>query len=636
MNNHQSFRLISNDEDKDKDDVYTNDKNKQHYSSAQLSFCHSPRHHTHPSSYYDHQTFTSTPSAFSPWETERQQHNHHYHHDYRRIYPPWPPSAGPPPARPRVSFTIKGAAADERNHEGISSWPPKKSPLTSSKSNYDGEADEKRNRQKEKQHQLKIQHDDQYVYKTQPPPSTSWNVSHKYGSQRSHDKASQTYQYKQDHNAIASLEPIQRSTFAFTQPPSHFPPYWYNEHKFHAGPPLAAYDLCPQLPRSNRHQNASPATHESEDNETSISVSTMAPLYPNIEVEGTIIPPAAYFPAWDDKQEETSTRPDNVSKKRKIGRQQEYEFDKYHRRDDDGHESSIGTMFAAPSTTTLRSTQSRNISSRIEDERSSPRLHGSYWDSFSLFPGSMSNNKSSHGSSILTGQRHPDSSRTWHHADPLQIVEEKGGMPNETKKSAQRTHNHEIRNAATTDDKETSILITNATKTKSGQRKKQHVKDKRSTLLEPPTSTAANDEYGFHNLLALPDYQLTTSFTTQIFDELKIVFFEEGDRRNNRAHLSLGFAGFACRHCKRPAGRGGRYFPSTMKTLTDTHKTLFAINKHFAKCISCPDDIKTNLKHLLTQHASEKGMLKKKKIGQISFFDKIWDILRSKETIEYT
>ena len=148
-------------------------------------------------------------------------------------------------------------------------------------------------------------------------------------------------------------------------------------------------------------------------------------------------------------------------------------------------------------------------------------------------------------------------------------------------------------------------------------------------------STCTNDEHGFRNLLALSDRQLATSFTTAVFDELEIVFFEESDRRSQRTHLSSGFAGLGCRHCKVTAGRtGGRYFPSTMKTLTDSNKTLFAIHRHIVKCKSCPDDVKTNLNHLLTEHAIEKNQFSamKRRSGQRPFFDKVWGILRSNDT----
>ena len=543
-------------------------KHQQHYSScsAPLPFPDPPHHYTpaQPLSYY-HQTLStrSTPSSFtsSSWETaERRQKHYHYHNDdYRRgIYPSRPPS--PPAPRPRTSYFGNeqgGTAADERNHEeGIYPWPPSTRSITSFNS-YDGKVDEERNRQ---QDQLKIKYDDMDVYtSTQPATSTSWNASHKYAcSQLSHDKANQSY--KQDHNANASLTPI-KSTFANSQPPS--------QKKLYDGP-LAVHDWCPQLPRSNRHQNAcTGATYESEDHKTStISFSPMVLVYPNKEVEGV-----SCFPVWGgDNQEEISILPDNVSKKRKIGRQEECEFSR---------NSKSGTVFAAPSTTPLRSMQSRNISSStIEDE----------------------------------------------------ISEEKG-MPNETKKKAQRTHCHEVRGPASTADKDISDIITNAPKeTKSGQRKEHHVKDERSTLTF--ASTIANDEYGFRNLLALSDCQLGTSFTIEVFHELEIVFFEESDRRNNRTHLSNGFAGFTCRHCKVPAGKGGRYFPSTMKTLNDAQKTLLAVHKHLVKCKSCPDDVKTNLNRLLTeQHHSEKLMLNKKKSGQRPFFEKIWDILRSKDDI---
>ena len=278
---------------------------------------------------------------------------------------------------------------------------------------------------------------------------------------------------------------------------------------------------------------------------------------------------------------------EHVLKRRKIGRQ-EYQFDKKRPGDDDDDDCdySIETFFETVSTATSRSTQSLNISdiktSLCDD-----------LDAFPLFPESLfgqQEEKKARPASSSTRQRVPT--------------------------IGSNIYSH----------KAWSDVINEMTSTRS-----QGVQEEGSTT--PANTASTNDEYGFRNLLALSDRQLTTSFTIEVFNELEFVLFEESDRRNQRTHLISGFTGLACRHCKvtSPGRRGGRYFPSTMKTLTDSNKTLFAIHKHLVKCKCCPDDVKTNLNH---QHASEKKNLAAKRgTGQRPFFNKVWGILRSKDDI---
>ena len=441
------------------------------------------------------------------------------------------------------------------------------------------------------------------------------NVQHQQQNRNAADPRQHADGTNQHHicdNTDALPAAIQKTTCTFERfslPPSHSS---HSDTAIYGRPRKPpAYDCSQEssqhLQSSNKHQTAT--TYGSKNHHTSCTV-PFSPIIisrkiPTIDSIAAVTLPTS-FPAWDNNHDHTTSilsndddcniivQPDlfsnhgdetiisslstttrgtsnsdinnykHVLKRRKIGRQ-EYQFDKKHPGDDDDGDHSIETVFETVSTATPRSTQSLNIS-----DIKTPLCDD--LDAFPLFPESLfgqQEEKKSRLASSSTCQRVPTigsniySQEAWSDVIPLQVIKEKNKM----------------------------------TSTRS-----QGVQEEGST---PATTASTNDEYGFRNLLALSDRQLTTSFTIEVFDELEIVLFEESDRRNQRTHLISGFAGLACRHCKVTAAgrRGGRYFPSTMKTLTDSNKTLFAIHKHLVKCKCCPDDVKTNLNH---QHASEK------------------------------
>jgi hypothetical protein len=434
-------------------------------------------------------------------------------------------------------------------------------------------------------------------------------------------------QYNICDNTDASPAVIQKTTCTFERvslSPSHSS---YSDTALYGRPHTPPYDCSQssQQQSSNKHQTAT-TTYGSEDHRT-LRIVPFSPIIisrkiPTVDSTGAVTSPTSFqasnadedcniivqpnlFSNHQDKTRisspSTTARStsnigindfEHVLKRRKIGRQ-EYQFDNKKHPGDDDDDHSIETVFETVSTATPRSTQFLNIS-----DIKNPLCDD--LDAFPLFPesvfGQQDEKKSrlpiSSTRQVPTIRSNIYSQEAWSDVIPLQVIKEM-----------------------------TSI-------------RSQVVKEERST---PATTASTNDEYGFRNLLALSDRQLTTSFTIEVFDELEIVLFEESDRRNQRTHLLLGFAGLACRHCKVTADgrRGGRYFPSTMKTLTDSNKTLFAIHKHFVKCKSCPDDVKTNLNSLFTEHASEKKKFSaaKRRSGQRPFFDKVWGILRSMDDI---
>ena len=135
------------------------------------------------------------------------------------------------------------------------------------------------------------------------------------------------------------------------------------------------------------------------------------------------------------------------------------------------------------------------------------------------------------------------------------------------------------------------------------------------------------------HLIQPSDRQLTSKFTAAVFDQMEVIFFDEKDRRNNRTHIPSKYPGLQCRHCKPESGRGGRYFSSTFKTLADSRKTLFAIERHLTKkCSTFPDELKTKIIRLRDNHEEEIDVIKSglgKSGFQRNFYRRIWSFLRA-------
>ena len=138
----------------------------------------------------------------------------------------------------------------------------------------------------------------------------------------------------------------------------------------------------------------------------------------------------------------------------------------------------------------------------------------------------------------------------------------------------------------------------------------------------PADASAASKEGQTVPPLVLPaDKRYTTAFTFHLMAQMQPCVFTEADRLGRRRNLDVGFAGLACRHCFGGHGNG-RFFPSSIKTMSDASKTLDAIYKHIGMCKKCPDDIKQGLENLKEFHDSEKS---KMPFGnQRAFFARIW------------
>lgn len=133
-------------------------------------------------------------------------------------------------------------------------------------------------------------------------------------------------------------------------------------------------------------------------------------------------------------------------------------------------------------------------------------------------------------------------------------------------------------------------------------------------------------EQQLRQLLMEQDKYITTRFTHAVIEHLDFIYFEEPDRRSHRTHLPIGFRGIGCRYCNASPGKSGRFFPSSLKTLSDTNKTLFTLHRHFIKCKATPGAVKLNLDELRMDHSKERKM-RSHHGSQRTFFRRIWGFL---------
>ena len=125
-------------------------------------------------------------------------------------------------------------------------------------------------------------------------------------------------------------------------------------------------------------------------------------------------------------------------------------------------------------------------------------------------------------------------------------------------------------------------------------------------------------------ILEPSDRELTTGFTFAVVSQFQACAFSDHDRKGKRTQLSVGFPGLACSHCHdSSARRNGRYFPSTIKTISDSRKTLFAMHQHLKTCNPCPGNVLDNLELLFLGHENERKT-ETKYGSQRAFFKNIW------------
>ena len=156
--------------------------------------------------------------------------------------------------------------------------------------------------------------------------------------------------------------------------------------------------------------------------------------------------------------------------------------------------------------------------------------------------------------------------------------------------------------------------------------KEVYLKEKRQIENSPK----AQEEMSQAPIVLPTDKRYTTAFTFNVMSQLQPCTFTEADRLGRRRGLDVGYAGLACRHCVGGYG-SGRFFPSSVKTMSDASKTLDVVYKHMCKCKKCPPKIKNTLLELRRYHDSERA---KMPFGnQRAFFTKIWCRLHENDSV---
>ncbi len=128
------------------------------------------------------------------------------------------------------------------------------------------------------------------------------------------------------------------------------------------------------------------------------------------------------------------------------------------------------------------------------------------------------------------------------------------------------------------------------------------------------------------SLLDASDRKLVTEFTNSVVNEMQVTSFSRRDKKGKRSSFPNGYPGISCRHCDGRIGRTGRYFPSSIKTISDSKKSLYAMHKHINSCVKCPDEVKHKVDSLFSEHV-ESRKANKRQGTQRAFFRKIWQTL---------
>jgi len=124
------------------------------------------------------------------------------------------------------------------------------------------------------------------------------------------------------------------------------------------------------------------------------------------------------------------------------------------------------------------------------------------------------------------------------------------------------------------------------------------------------------------------DEPYATTFSYNLLRQMQPCVFTEADRLGKRKGLPPGFPGLACRHCFGGYG-SGRFFPSSIKTLSDTSKTLNVLHNHMLRCRKCPAEVRETL--IATRKHHDEQRAKMKFGSQKAFFARIWDRLHYKD-----
>jgi len=125
--------------------------------------------------------------------------------------------------------------------------------------------------------------------------------------------------------------------------------------------------------------------------------------------------------------------------------------------------------------------------------------------------------------------------------------------------------------------------------------------------------------------LVEPKYKhLATDYSYTLMSQVQATTFLKSDCRNKLMNHPIGFPGLVCSHCNGEHGCG-RLFRSSIKTMSDTSKTLNVLHSHMLRCKQCPTRVKVGLQTLRLRHDKERSEMR---FGsQKAFFVCVWNKL---------
>uniref|UniRef100_A0A7S3V679 Uncharacterized protein n=1 Tax=Chaetoceros debilis TaxID=122233 RepID=A0A7S3V679_9STRA len=139
-------------------------------------------------------------------------------------------------------------------------------------------------------------------------------------------------------------------------------------------------------------------------------------------------------------------------------------------------------------------------------------------------------------------------------------------------------------------------------------------------LQEIGSSSSTEPAWDTSKLVQPEDMAFSTNFSFATLNESTRCELGPADVKGKRRGLPVGFPGITCQHCK-----GSKFFPSSIKTMSDTSKLLIPLYNHFIKCKKCPQHVKDELQRLKMEHERERKL---QSFGsQKAFFLLIWNRL---------
>lgn len=157
------------------------------------------------------------------------------------------------------------------------------------------------------------------------------------------------------------------------------------------------------------------------------------------------------------------------------------------------------------------------------------------------------------------------------------------------------------------------------------------------TNISPSAAPGTLSCYGDHltpimgrrivDFIPTKEKNLVTAYTLMVISQLKVCRFTLQQKVGKRKDVFVGFPGMQCLHCEdHKQRRSGAYFPTSVKTLSDSKKILYAIAKHINKCTACPLEVKYSIARALVIHEIQRRA-EKRHGSQRAFFGEVWRIL---------